>query len=58
MPPTLDPRIVAALHARGIERLYTHQVEAVTAVLDGQDVVVVTPTASGKSLCYALPILQ
>ena len=58
MPATLDPRIVQALHARGIERLYTHQVEAVTAVLDGQDVVVVTPTASGKSLCYALPILQ
>jgi DEAD/DEAH box helicase domain-containing protein len=58
MPPTLDPRIVEALHTRGIERLYTHQVEAVTAVLDGHDVVVVTPTASGKSLCYALPILQ
>src|SRR4029079_3336984 len=58
MPPTLDPRIVEALHARGIERLYTHQVEAVTAVLDGQDVVGVTPVASGKSLCYALPILQ
>jgi len=58
MPAALDPRIVEALRSRGIERLYTHQVEAVTAVLDGQDVVVVTPTASGKSLCYALPILQ
>ena len=44
--------------SRGIERLYSHQAEAVTAVLDGQDVVVVTPTASGKSLCYALPVLQ
>jgi DEAD/DEAH box helicase domain-containing protein len=58
LPAALDPRIVDALRSRGIERLYTHQVEAVTAVLDGQDIVVVTPTASGKSLCYALPILQ
>ena len=44
--------------ARGIERPYTHQAEAIEAVHAGEDVVVVTPTASGKTLCYSLPILQ
>jgi DEAD/DEAH box helicase domain-containing protein len=58
MPPWLDPRIVAGLASRGIERLYTHQAEAIEAVHAGEDVVVVTPTASGKTLCYALPTLQ
>ena len=57
-PARLDPRIREGLHSRGIERLYTHQAEAIEAVMAGQDVVVVTPTASGKTLCYALPILQ
>ena len=46
------------LAGRGIERLYTHQAEAIEAVHAGEDVVVVTPTASGKTLCYALPALQ
>ena len=55
MPAWLDPRIVAGLAARGIDRLYTHQAEALEAVHAGEDVVVVTPTASGKTLCYALP---
>ena len=44
------------LAARGIERLYIHQAEAIEAVQAGQDVVVVTPTASGKTLCYTLPV--
>ena len=57
-PDWLDPRIVRGLAARGIERPYTHQAEAIEAIHAGQDVVVVTPTASGKSLCYAIPILQ
>ena len=57
-PAWLDPRIRAGLAARGIERLYTHQAEAVEAVHAGEDIVVVTPTASGKTLCYALPVLQ
>ena len=39
----------------GIERPYTHQAEAIEAVHAGRDVVVVTPTASGKTLCYSLP---
>jgi DEAD/DEAH box helicase domain-containing protein len=57
-PDWLDPRIVAGLAGRGISRPYTHQAEAIEAVHAGSDVVVVTPTASGKSLCYAVPILQ
>ena len=57
-PSWVDPRIVAGLAARGIERPYTHQAEAIEAAHAGQDIVVVTPTASGKSLCYAVPILQ
>ncbi|HEX6867373.1 MAG TPA: DEAD/DEAH box helicase [Candidatus Limnocylindrales bacterium] len=57
-PDWLDPRIVAGLEGRGISRPYTHQAEAIEAVHAGSDVVVVTPTASGKSLCYAVPILQ
>ena len=58
MPEWLDPRIVAGLGSRGITSLYRHQAEAVEAVRAGEDVVVVTPTASGKSLCYLVPTLQ
>jgi DEAD/DEAH box helicase domain-containing protein len=58
LPPDLDPRLAAALHARGVERLYAHQREAWEAVRAGQHTVIVTPTASGKSLCYHLPVLQ
>src|SRR5687768_8873189 len=58
MPAWLDQRIVTGLASREIQRLYTHQAEAVDAVHAGHDVVVVTPTASGKTLCYALPVLQ
>ncbi|MDH4141156.1 MAG: DEAD/DEAH box helicase [Chloroflexota bacterium] len=58
MPEWLDPRIVSGLADRGIDQLYTHQAEAVESVHRGEDVVVVTPTASGKTLCYALPTLQ
>ncbi len=58
MPPWLEGRIVQGLATRGIERLYTHQAEAIEAIHAGEDVVVVTPTASGKTLCYALPALQ
>ena len=57
-PAWLDPRIRAALDERGIHALYTHQGEALAAVREGRDVCVVTPTASGKSLCYELPVLQ
>ncbi|HEU4571488.1 MAG TPA: DEAD/DEAH box helicase, partial [Candidatus Limnocylindrales bacterium] len=57
-PEWLDPRLRAGLAGRGIESLYSHQAEALEAIHAGDDVVVVTPTASGKSLCYALPVLQ
>ncbi|HSK52795.1 MAG TPA: DEAD/DEAH box helicase [Clostridia bacterium] len=57
-PDWLDPRIRAGLAQRGIEQLYVHQAAAIDAVHAGEDVVVVTPTASGKTLCYSLPVLQ
>ena len=57
-PDWVDPRIRAGLASRGISELYTHQAAAIDAVHAGQDVVVVTPTASGKTLCYAVPVLQ
>ena len=46
------------LASAGIEQLYSHQVEALNAARDGKDVLVVTGTASGKSLCYQLPLLE
>ena len=58
LPGWLDPRIRHALAERGIDQLYVHQAEAIEAVRGGEDIVVVTPTASGKTLCYALPTLQ
>jgi DEAD/DEAH box helicase domain-containing protein len=57
-PSWLAPGILEGLRARGIERPYVHQAEAIEAVHAGEDVVVVTPTASGKSLTYTVPILQ
>src|SRR4029077_7490227 len=57
-PAWLDDRIVAGLESRGILRPYTHPAEAIEEIHAGRDVGVVTPTASGKTLCYALPILQ
>ena len=57
-PTWLDKRLVRALHAQGIEMLYTHQAQSLEALMRGEDIAVVTPTASGKSLCYDLPVLQ
>jgi DEAD/DEAH box helicase domain-containing protein len=50
--------LAAAYDAKGLRRLYTHQAIAVEAVHAGKNAVVVTPTASGKTLCYNLPILN
>ena len=58
LPTDLDPRLAAALHGRGVERLYSHQGAAWDAVQAGKHTVIVTPTASGKTLCYNLPVLQ
>lgn len=58
IPARLHESLHRALNGRGIQQLYTHQVEAVDAALSGQHVVVATPTASGKSLCFHLPVLN
>ena len=58
LPGELDPRLAAALRARGVQQLYSHQRAAWDAVTAGRHTVVVTPTASGKTLCYNLPVLQ
>ncbi len=57
LPASLPDAIVRALRARGIHQLYSHQLEAWDATQRGEHVVVVTPTASGKTLCYTLPVL-
>lgn len=54
----LSPRLGAMLASRRIERLYSHQAEALDHVREGRNVLVVTGTASGKSLCYVLPIAE
>ena len=57
-PDDLHPLLAQALRARGIEQLYSHQREVWDALREGHDVTVVTPTASGKTLCFNLPVLQ
>jgi DEAD/DEAH box helicase domain-containing protein len=57
-PEGTDERLRAALGARGIEQLYTHQAEAFALILAGRNVVTITPTASGKTLCYNGPVLN
>ncbi len=58
VPGSVDPRIGEVLAKRGIDRLYTHQAHCLSLVSAGSNVVVVTPTASGKTLCYNLPVLN
>ena len=57
-PDGTDERLKAALARRGIEQLYAHQSEAFGHVLAGRNVVTITPTASGKTLCYNAPVLN
>ena len=57
-PAWVHPRLKAVLSREGIERLYSHQAEAIELIRNDKDVVLVTPTASGKTLCYNLPVLQ
>ncbi|MGH2521369.1 MAG: DEAD/DEAH box helicase [Anaerolineales bacterium] len=57
-PASLNPRLISNLQSRGIPQLYSHQTQAVEAALRGENVVVVTGTASGKTLCYNLPVLH
>jgi DEAD/DEAH box helicase domain-containing protein len=58
MPDWVRPELAEAYRAKGIEQLYSHQAQAAAAVHAGRNPVVVTPTASGKTLCYNLPILN
>src|SRR5438270_1761369 len=57
-PKPLDRRLTNALEARGIKQLYTHQADAIEHAINGRNVVVITPTASGKTLCYNAPVLN
>jgi DEAD/DEAH box helicase domain-containing protein len=55
-PDDVHPALIAALQARGISRLYSHQALAWQAAQAGEHMVIVTGTASGKTLCYTLPV--
>ncbi|NKE04835.1 MULTISPECIES: DEAD/DEAH box helicase [Mesobacillus] len=58
MPEELSGILKGALERRGISRLYTHQKSSYDQIMQGRSIVAVTPTASGKTLCYNLPVLQ
>lgn len=58
IPSFLPVRLSDLLQKKGITKLYSHQAEALEKVRKGDDLVVVTPTASGKTLCYNLPVLN
>ena len=57
-PAGLDERLRPVLRQRGVQQLYSHQAHSIAATMRGEDVVVVTPTASGKTMCYNLPVLD
>ncbi len=57
-PDRLDQRLIDVLHLQDIQALYTHQAQAVEAAFRGEHIAVVTFTASGKTLCYNLPVLN
>lgn len=58
IPSTLDVRLATLCRARGFEKLYSHQALAVEKSLAGKNIAVVTPTASGKTICYNLPVIH
>ncbi len=58
LPASMHPQLREALVARGLKRLYSHQRQAWDLAMAGQHLVVATPTASGKTLCYNLPVLD
>ena len=57
-PSWIHTDLVSAYKAKGVRQPYSHQAAAAEAVHDGKNVVIVTPTASGKTLCYNLPVLN
>src|ERR1700693_3392404 len=58
VPGWVTSALSEAYRAKGIQELYSHQAATAELVHDGKNVVVVTPTASGKTLCYNLPVLN
>jgi DEAD/DEAH box helicase domain-containing protein len=58
LEPPVEPRVASVIGHDGIARLYTHQAEAIAHARNGEHVVVVTGTASGKTLCYNVPVLE
>jgi DEAD/DEAH box helicase domain-containing protein len=58
LPPDLSPDLALALRASGLTRLYSHQAEAVESIRAGRHTAVVTPTASGKTLVYNIPVFE
>ncbi len=57
-PPEIHPALIKSLQKKGFSKLYTHQHLSWKLLQDGKNIVVVTPTASGKTLCYNLPVLN
>ncbi|MCP4631995.1 MAG: DEAD/DEAH box helicase, partial [candidate division Zixibacteria bacterium] len=57
-PEHIDEKLITALNEQGIKKLFTHQRQAVDIFHQGNNPVIVTPTASGKTLCYNLPVLD
>jgi DEAD/DEAH box helicase domain-containing protein len=57
-PPSLSPDLISVLKKSGIESPWTHQAQAVNAYEKGKNVAITTPTASGKTLCFNLPVIQ
>jgi DEAD/DEAH box helicase domain-containing protein len=58
MPEWVRTELVLAYRERGVEQLYSHQAQSIAAIHDKRNAVIVTPTASGKTLCYNLPVLN
>nr|AGF93388.1 DEAD/DEAH box helicase domain-containing protein [uncultured organism] len=57
-PEGIKSKIIKVLQEKGINKLYTHQAQAYKTARSGENLIVVTPTASGKTLCYNLPVLD
>ena len=58
MPDWIKPELVEAFRGKGVVQLYSHQADAADRIRRGRNLVIVTPTASGKTLCYNLPVLN
>lgn len=57
-PEWMKPELIESLRMHGIQNLYTHQAASIQKIIEGNNVVISTGTASGKSLCYQIPILN